>query len=164
MDEGGQIGEDSPGESSEQEPWSQQQSQEGSQGQQPQGRQQYQQQPPPRHPAPRSQPFSSEQLSETLGMALVLGIILLFVGGILVSTAGFLDAEDPDNYNTKENINAVANLLSSIGLLAIGGVASWAFYQADDLTEKQKLFLMLLIVGAIIGFTIVLTNGPMGLF
>lgn len=150
MDEGRQGSEGLSGEGRKEKPTSQQQTQ--------QGQQQYQ---GPQQPLRRGSAFSANNLNKTLGMILVIGVILLFIGGILVSTAGFLDADDTDNRNTKQNLHAVATLLSSIGLVAIGGAASWAYYQSDRLTEKQELFLMLLVIGTMIGFAILHTSiGP----
>ncbi len=161
MNEEGQIGEGTPEEDTPQEGGSQQ----PREGQPPQQR--VQQQPPQpshqRQPPRRQQTFSPERLNKTLGMALVIGVILLFIGAILVSSSGFIETKDQDDWNLKRNLNAVATLLSSIGLLAIGGAAAWAFYQADQLAEKQKMFLILLVVGTIVGFAILLASGPVGI-
>ncbi|MFP4000767.1 MAG: hypothetical protein ACLFSM_08865 [Thermoplasmata archaeon] len=171
MDEEGEFTEGPKGESSEQEPWSQGTSQQGQQQPPEPPQSQGQQQPPRQHPPqPSHQPsshrpsaFSSERLNETLGMALVIGVILMFVGGILVSSAGFIEVENNDDWNLKRNLNAVATLLSSLGLLAIGGAAAWAYYQTSQLTEKQRLLLVLLVIGSILSFAIILTTGPMGI-
>jgi len=160
MDEERQISDESSREVTGQEEWNQQPSSQ----QQPQPSQRYQQSTQPPHQQQyRRQTFTSERLNKTLGMALVLGVILLFVGGILVSTAGFIEVEERDDWNLKRNLNAVATLLSSFGLVVIGGAASWAYYQGDQLTEKQKMFLILLVIGTVIGFAILLTTGPMGI-
>lgn len=167
MNEEGQIGPDDdtggsqdPDQplSSQQQPQqqSQQPPQQQSQQQPPQGPQRQGTQPPQRRP---SSMFTSDNLSSFLGMALILGIILLFVGGILASSAGYIEVDSGDDRDLKRNLMATGSLLSAIGLFAVGIISAWAYFQSDRLTEKQRMFLVLLMLGVIIGFSVLTSIG-----
>ncbi len=124
--------------------------------QQPQS-QRYQQQP-----APGQQPgyyqqqsmFSSANFKKLMGMALVIGIIIMFVGGIFISSATYVKPEDSDAMDTRRVLKGTGLLISSIGLFVIGLLPSLGYYLADDLKEKQKSWTIRLICFALIAFAI----------
>jgi len=117
----------------------------------PGGQQMYQQ------PGPSM--FSSERIYKTLGMALVLGVVLLLVGGILVSVAGYYEPDDFDDFNTQENIRATGVLIGSIGLFSPGIVGSFALFNSRDLSDTQKQHLLILVGLSLIAFAILITTG-----
>lgn len=127
---------------------SQQPSQQGPYG----GQQQRYQQAP-------SQPmFSSGNIKKMLGLALVIGVIMMFVGALLVSTSGYIEVDDNDSRNLRRNLNATGLLLASIGIFVPAIAASYGFYSARDLSDQQKLLLTMIIGGSLIGLAILVNT------
>lgn len=125
------------------------------------------QQAPPPQAGPREQQmyqqpgpsmFSSARIYKTLGMALVIGVVLLLVGGILVSVAGYYDPDDLDDRNTQENIRATGVLLGTIGLFAPGIIASFGLFSSRDLSETQKQHLLILVGLSLIAFAMLIST------
>jgi len=119
--------------------------------------QRYQQQPAPGQQQGYYQQqsmFSSANFKKLMGMALVIGIITMFVGGIFISSATYVKPDDSDAIDTRRALKGTGLLVSSIGLFAIGLLPSLGYYLANDLKEKQKSWVVRLVAFAIIAFAI----------
>jgi hypothetical protein len=99
--------------------------------------------PPP--PPPAQPMFTSANLSKMVAIGLLVGIILLFVAGLLAGGAYFADQNFGD-------VVGGAKILGSIGLFLAGIFIVLPLMTVRDLTEEQKLFIIIILAGIIVGF------------
>ncbi|MFP3872197.1 MAG: hypothetical protein ACOCTR_01875 [Candidatus Natronoplasma sp.] len=102
--------------------------------------------------------FSADRIYQTLGMALVLAVVVMVVGGVMVSIGGYIEADDGDDVNLKENLRATGVLLGSIAVFFPAFVASFALFTAKDLSDQQKRDMILLAGLSLLAFAMLITT------
>ena len=112
-------------------------------------------QPPPKPPM-----FTPEGFPRILAFGLLIGIILLFVGSMIFVSAAYMDPDEEDNadkrddaYDFQRNLYASSRLFGAIGLLLTGIFVILPLVLIKGLSTNQRFMLIVIISAIIIGFT-----------
>ncbi len=110
--------------------------------------------------------FSSEGINKAMGMALLIGVVIMLVGAILVASSGFIEVDDQDSANLRRNLDAAGVLIAAIGVFLPAIITSFALFKVDDLSEEQTMKLVLIAAACLLGLAILAnaTAGSMGWF
>jgi hypothetical protein len=120
----------------------------------------YNQPPPPGqpYPMPPGYPpapfFTAVNLNKFIAIGVLICVIMLFVGAMINTSAHYMDRDDDDVYEKMDNRYGAAIAVASIGPLILGLFATIAYLQIRDLTEHQKLFLGIIVMGTIFALAI----------
>jgi len=117
--------------------------------------------PPPGYgPAPTPM-FSAEKLPKLLAIFILIGIIILFIGALLTSSAGFIKVEGDDaedDRDLKRNLTAGGHLMGGIGLLLTGLFIVLPLMIIKDLSDNQRILLGILLMAVILGFSLLINK------
>ena len=120
--------------------------------------------PPPGYGPPPTPMFSADKLPKLLAIFLLIGIIILFIGALLTSSAGFIKIryDDPDDteadQDMKRTLTASGHLMGGIGLLLTGLFIVLPLMIIKDLSDKQRILLGILIMAVILGFSLLINK------
>lgn len=121
--------------------------------------------PPPAYGPPPEPFFRANNLQKILAFGLLFGIIILLVGAILSASSGFISVDPEDDLDDQKddqdligNLAASGQLVGAIGLFIIALFVILPLLQINDLSDKQRKLLMLLMMAVIIGFAFLTTN------
>ncbi len=112
---------------------------------------------PPSYPqTPRKALFTTENIPSFMGLGLLIGIILLFVGTMITAGGMYVDVEslDSDDADLKRNLLASGVLIDGIGLFLAAIFIVLPLLLVKNIGDKQKTFMILLLGAIIIGFSL----------
>jgi hypothetical protein len=105
--------------------------------------------PPPPPAQPAKPLFTSENLERMLGIAALIGVIMLFVGALLAGGANFADRYQSEVYGG-------GKLIAGIGLFIAGLFVILPIMTVRDLSKQQKYLLFILTAAIIIAFALLI--------
>ena len=118
--------------------------------------------PPPGGYGPPPTPmFTAEKLPKLLAIFMLIGIIILFVGALLTSTAGFIKIEGDDaedDADLKRNLTSAGHLMGGIALFLMGLFVVIPLMVIKDLSDRQKLLIGIFLMAIILGFSLIINK------
>ncbi len=110
---------------------------------------------PPSYPQPtRKQLFTTENTPSFMGLGLLIGIILLFIGTMFTAVGMFVEVESSDDEDLQRNLLASGVLIDGIGLFLAAIFIVLPLLLVKNIGDKQKTFMILLLGAIIIGFAL----------
>ena len=107
------------------------------------------------YPPPPSKPlFSSENIYKLMALGLLIGIILLFIGGMLTAGAMYMKPKDEGGFDTQRVLYASGVLIDSIGLFLMAIFLVIPLLIVKDLNDKQRTLIIILAAAVIVGFVL----------
>ncbi len=110
--------------------------------------------------APPQQPmFTADKIPKFIAIGILIGILLLFIGALLSSTAISVKVEGQDSEDEEDlqrNLRAGGHFMGSIGMFLIGLFVVLPLLLAKDLSDRQKQLMGILLLAVIIGFSLLI--------
>ena len=124
----------------------------------------YGQYPPPPGayppPPPREPMMTAGRLHKFMAIGIIIGIIILFVGTLLIISANYMDPTDERDADDVEkasdlqrNLATTGGLINGIGLFLMGMFLVLPLMIIQDLSNKQRMMLVIILAAVIIGFS-----------
>jgi hypothetical protein len=124
----------------------------------------YGQYPPPPGayppPPPREPMMTAERLHRFMAIGILIGILILFVGTLLIVSANFMDPyeeTDPDDLDNaldlQRNVGTSGGLINCIGLFLMGIFIVLPLMIIRELSDKQRAMLVIILASVILGFS-----------
>ncbi len=116
---------------------------------------------PPQYPPPRPF-FSADNINKFVGLGLLMGIILLFIGTMMNGSASLVKLEglSGDDYedarDLQRNLYGGGIIIDGIGLFIISFFILLPLLLIRDLGDKQRYILILIAAAVIVGYTILI--------
>ena len=89
-----------------------------------------------------------------MALGILIGIILLFIGGLLTAGAMYMKPKDEGGIDTQRILFASGVMIDSVGLFLMAIFLVMPLLIVKDLTDKQRTLLIILIAAVIIGFVL----------